>query len=55
LLYSLNSIKEKEVNIISFGACLDFYDLKEELQVGEIGNMYQIIDLINRSTNTIKL
>ncbi len=55
VLDSLNSMKEKGVNIISCGACLDFYNLKEELKVGEIGNMYQIIDLMNRSGNTIKL
>lgn len=55
VLDSINSMKEKGVNIISCGACLDFYNLKEELRVGEIGNMYQIIDLMNRSGNTIKL
>lgn len=55
VLDSLNSMKEKGVNIISCGVCLDFYNLKEELRVGEIGNMYQIIDLMNRSGNTIKL
>lgn len=55
VLDSLNAMKEKGVNIISCGACLDFYNLKEELKVGEIGNMYQIIDLMNRSGNTIKL
>ena len=55
VLDSLNSMREKGVNIISCGACLDFYNLKEELKVGEIGNMYQIIDLMNKSGNTIKL
>lgn len=55
VLDSLNSMKEKGVNIISCGACLDFYNLKGELKVGEIGNMYQIIELMNKSRNTIKL
>ena len=55
VLDSLNSMREKGGNIISCGACLDFYNLKEELKVGEIGNMYQIIDLMNKSGNTIKL
>lgn len=55
VLDSLSLMKEKGVNIISCGACLDFYNLKEELKVGEIGNMYQIIDLMNKSGNTIKL
>lgn len=55
VLDSLSLMKEKGVNIISCGACLDFYNLKEDLKVGEIGNMYQIIDLMNKSGNTIKL
>lgn len=55
VLDSLKSMQDKGVNIISCGACLDFYDLKDDLKVGEIGNMYQIIDLMNRSGNTIKL
>jgi selenium metabolism protein YedF len=55
VLDSLNSMREKGVNIISCGACLDFYNLKDDLKVGEIGNMYQIIELMNESGNTIKL
>ena len=52
---SLKTMEDKGVNIFSCGACLDFYNLKEKLMVGQIGNMYQIIDLMNNSTNTIKL
>ena len=55
VLDSLNALKNKGVNIISCGACLDFYNLKENLKVGEIGNMYQIIEIMNTSNNTIKL
>lgn len=55
VLDSLISMQEKGVNIISCGACLDFYNLKEELKAGGIGNMYQIIDLMNKSGNTIKI
>lgn len=55
---SLNNIKvlaEKGVNILSCGACLDFYNLKEKLAVGDISNMYTIVDMMNSSSNTIKL
>lgn len=55
VLDSLNTLKNKGVNIISCGACLDFYNLKEKLKAGEIGNMYQIIEIMNTSNNTIKL
>ena len=52
---SIKMMKDKGVNIFSCGACLDFYNIKDKLMVGQIGNMYQIIDLMNNSTNTIKL
>lgn len=55
---SLNNIKalsEKGVNILNCGACLDFYNLKDKLAVGEITNMYTIVEMMNSSSNTIKL
>lgn len=55
---SLDTIKvlaQKGVNILSCGACLDFFNLKDNLAVGEISNMYTIVEKMNLSTNTIKL
>ena len=52
---SIKIMEDKGVNIFSCGACLDFYNIKDKLMVGKIGNMYQIIDLMNNSDNTIKL
>lgn len=55
VLESLKKLKERGVNISSCGVCLDFYKLKEKLAVGEITNMYTIIDKMNKAENTIKL
>lgn len=52
---SLISMKEKGVNIMSCGTCLDFYGVKEKMTIGEVGNMYLIVQLMNESGNTIKL
>ncbi|SDO94930.1 sulfurtransferase-like selenium metabolism protein YedF [Clostridium gasigenes] len=52
---SLTSMKEKGVNILSCGTCLDFYGLNEKLLVGDVGNMYLIVQLMNESKNTIKI
>ena len=52
---SIKMMEDKGVNVFSCGACLDFYNIKDKLMVGQIGNMYQIIDLMNNSDNTIKL
>jgi len=45
---------ERGVNVQSCGLCLDFYGLKENLAVGEISNMYAIIEMMNKG-KTIKL
>lgn len=52
---NLNILKEKGVEIASCGTCLDFYGLKDKLLIGEISNMYNIIEKMNASTNTITL
>lgn len=52
---SIVTLKERGVNILSCGTCLDFYGLKEKLVVGEITNMYTIVEKMNSSDNTIKL
>lgn len=55
VLDSLKKLKERGVNIASCGVCLDFYKLKEFLVVGEITNMYAIVEKMNNSGNTIKI
>ncbi|MDF2880896.1 MAG: SirA family protein [Clostridiaceae bacterium] len=54
-LDSIKKIHEKGVNILSCGTCLDFYNLKEKLAVGEITNMYSIVEKMDKASNTIKL
>jgi len=44
---SLEDIRELQmqgVEILSCGTCLDFYNLKDELMVGSISNMYTIVE-----------
>jgi len=53
-LDSIKRLKERGVNVQSCGLCLDFYGLKDNLEVGEITNMYAIIEMMNQG-RTIKL
>lgn len=46
VLEDLKSLECKGVEILSCGTCLDYYNLKEKLAVGKIGNMYRLIELI---------
>jgi selenium metabolism protein YedF len=54
-LDSIKKLKERGVNVLSCGTCLDFYNLKEKLAIGEITNMYTIIEKMNSADKTIKL
>lgn len=54
-LETINILKGKSVNILSCGTCLDFYNLKQDLAIGEITNMYTIVEKMNSSSNCIKL
>jgi selenium metabolism protein YedF len=55
VLLSIKALSEKGVNILSCGTCLDFYGLKDKLAIGEITNMYTIVEILNAASNTIKL
>lgn len=54
VLDSLEKLQQRGVEIQSCGLCLDFYKIKDSLRIGEITNMYAIIELMNNS-KTIKL
>ena len=43
VLETLKTLSEKGVEIVSCGTCLDFYKLREKMNVGKISNMYDII------------
>ncbi|WP_018962562.1 sulfurtransferase-like selenium metabolism protein YedF [Coprothermobacter platensis] len=52
----INDLKELEnmgVEVISCGTCLDFYHLKEKLQVGSVGNMFTIADKMSKNRTVI--
>ena len=36
------------------GTCLDYYGLKEKLQVGIISNMYDIVEALMNASSVIK-
>ena len=55
VLEILNSLENKGVEILSCGVCLDFYGLKEMMGVGQVSNMYAIVEEMNSVTNLIKL
>lgn len=43
-LEDLKSLQERGVEILTCGTCLDFYGLKDQLAVGGVTNMYDIVE-----------
>lgn len=44
----LEKLSNSGVEVLSCGLCLDHYQLKEELKIGEITNMYRICELMTQ-------
>lgn len=44
VLDDLNKLEEAGVEVISCGTCLDFLNLKDDLEIGSISNMYTIYE-----------
>lgn len=55
VLESLKSLESKGVEILSCGTCLDFYGLKDKLTIGNITNMYTIVEKMNSAEKTIRI
>ncbi|SKA10263.1 sulfurtransferase-like selenium metabolism protein YedF [Selenihalanaerobacter shriftii] len=44
---NLKILEEAGMEIISCGTCLEYYGLEDKLEVGEISNMYTIVEKLN--------
>lgn len=55
---SIEDLKKLEtagVKIVSCGTCLDFFEIKTKLLVGQVTNMYDIVETINNSDNAVMI
>jgi selenium metabolism protein YedF len=55
---SLDDLKKLEgegVKIVSCGTCLDFFEIKTKLAVGQVSNMYDIVEIITNSDNAVMI
>ncbi|MEA4924665.1 MAG: sulfurtransferase-like selenium metabolism protein YedF [Syntrophomonadaceae bacterium] len=46
VLEHLEYLQENGVQILSCGTCLDFFDKKEKLKVGQVTNMYTAVEIV---------
>ncbi|PKM89685.1 MAG: sulfurtransferase-like selenium metabolism protein YedF [Firmicutes bacterium HGW-Firmicutes-12] len=55
VLSVLQNIVAKGVEIISCGTCLDYFNIKDQVKVGKIGNMYETKDILAGAGKVINL
>jgi len=55
VLQSLQKLLDAGWEIKACGTCLDFYGLKDKLMLGEITNMYTIVELMQQSGRVVTL
>ncbi|MBN2897326.1 MAG: sulfurtransferase-like selenium metabolism protein YedF [Clostridia bacterium] len=55
VLDHLRALEEKGVEILSCGTCLDYYNMKDQLAVGGVTNMYTILDTMNGAKKLAKV
>lgn len=49
----LKNLVEKGVNILVCGTCLNYYKIADELKVGTISNMYEIVEKMQNASKVI--
>lgn len=52
---SLKKLEQKGLEIMSCGMCLDYYEVKDKLAVGEVTNMYVIVEKITQASKVITI
>ena len=52
---SVSSLVAQGTEVLVCGTCLDYYGLKEQLKVGEVSNMYDILGRMQAAGKTITL
>lgn len=55
VLDHLKYLGDNKVQILSCGTCLDYFNLKDQLGVGEVTNMYTILTQLQDATKAVTL
>lgn len=55
VLEHLETLKQRGVEILSCGTCLDYFAVKNELAIGGVTNMYTVIEVMSAADKVITL
>jgi selenium metabolism protein YedF len=53
VLDAIKKLEQIEIEILVCGTCLDFYEKKEQLAVGKVSNMYDILDRLTKASKVV--
>lgn len=54
-LDSIKKLRERGVNILVCGTCIEFYAIEKNIGVGEVSNMYSIVEIMNEADKLLKI
>lgn len=54
VIEDLKKLEQLGVEILTCGTCLDYYNIKDNLAIGKITNMYSIVEKMNAADKIIK-
>ncbi|MFA8300537.1 MAG: sulfurtransferase-like selenium metabolism protein YedF [Hyphomicrobiales bacterium] len=54
VLESLQSLSDLGIKVIVCGTCVDFFNIKDKVEVGIISNMFEITDIMTKASHIIK-
>ena len=55
IIDNINALIEKGSDVLVCGTCLDYYQVKDKLAVGDISNMYDILERMQEAAKVITL
>ena len=55
IIDSVKEMMEKGTDVLVCGTCLNFYECADDLKVGEVSNMYDILERMHESAKVITL
>ena len=55
VLETLRKLEQEGVQILSCGACLDYYHLSDKLKVGIVTNSYEVVDTLLSAGKVLKI
>ncbi len=55
IIDSVKKLEDRGTEVLTCGACLDFYNVKDQLKVGEVSNMYDILGRMQEASKVLSL